>query len=53
MLKHIRKIINFQISEKIFKTIIKSIIDYGCMFYSNTSISNIDKIEKKIITIVH
>ncbi len=46
MLKHIRKLITFDIAEKIYKTIIKSIIDYGCMFYSNTNISNLDKIEK-------
>ncbi len=46
MLKHIREIINFEIAENFFKTIIKSIIDYGCKFYCNTTLMNIEKIEK-------
>ncbi len=46
MLKHIRKIITYEISEKIYKSIIKRIIDYGSMFYCNTTVANINKIEK-------
>ncbi len=46
MSKRIRKFITFKIAEKILNTIIKSIIDYGCMFYINTSYKNIQKIEK-------
>ena len=45
-MKQIRKIVTFKICEKIFTTIIKSIIDYGSMFYCNTTLQNLQKIEK-------
>lgn len=43
LLKLIRKFITFKITEKIFFTSTRSIIDYGCMFYINTTIANIQK----------
>ncbi len=41
MFKLIRKQIDFLTSEKIYKGLIRSIIDYCCIFYSNATQKNI------------
>ncbi len=48
MLKLIRKQIDFRMSEKIYKSLIASIIDYCSMFYINATQKNLKRITKLI-----
>ena len=48
MLKLIRNRIDFKTSEKIYKGLIASIIDYCCMFYCNATQKNIKRITRLI-----
>ena len=48
MLRKIRKLMDFRSSKKIFDSIIRPIIDYGSMFYNNTTYKNINKIDNII-----